>query len=62
MKARMKTGLSVINEINLTIKIHSDAKKRRSFLTMLFATGDLGRYAFACLNMSLQFRIVKCVQ
>jgi len=27
------------------MQIHSDAKKRRSFLALLFAAGDLRRYA-----------------
>jgi len=31
--------------IALTRQIHSDAKKRRSFLALLFAAGDLRRYA-----------------
>jgi hypothetical protein len=26
--------------------MHSDSKKRRSFLALLFAAGDLRRYAF----------------
>ncbi len=28
----------------LTKKFHADAKKRRSFLTMLFSSGELRRY------------------
>ena len=29
----------------LTRQFHADAKKRRSFLTMFFASGELRRYA-----------------
>jgi len=29
----------------LTRQFHADGKKRRSFLTMLFAAGELRRYA-----------------
>jgi hypothetical protein len=30
----------------LTRQMHSDSKKRRSFLALLFATGDLRRWAY----------------
>lgn len=31
----------------LTWQFHTDGKKRRSFLSMLFAAGELQRWAFA---------------
>jgi hypothetical protein len=34
----------MVGDENITRQIHADAKKRRSFLTILFATGDLQRY------------------
>jgi len=35
--------LNVTNEDGLTRQMHSDAKKRRSFVALLFAAGDLQR-------------------
>lgn len=34
----------MVGDENITRQIHADVKKRRSFLAMLFATGDLQRY------------------
>lgn len=32
--------------MNITKQFHADGKKRRSFLTMLFASGELSRYTW----------------
>jgi hypothetical protein len=35
-----------MQEKHLTRQMHSDGKKRRSFLALLFPAGDLRRYVF----------------
>ena len=37
--------------------MHSDSKKRRSFLALLFAAGDVRRYSAVSLSISGQYKV-----
>jgi len=47
----LNSGKSITNN-----HMHSDSKKRRSVLALLFAAGDVSRYVSSTQNQTLNFR------